>query len=297
MPDRETSEQPRLGPMIETVSGMRDIVSVQTRLIDACLHRLQLHREGERLLPSGDDEVFAVILTMIHMVGMSGHSILALTEEVSLGVKDGYPIARGIIEGAINVAYIMAKGPETAARARRHAEVKAYRDLSREWEVGGSKMSVGWGGQLPPEEIARLDAMLPEFTTAKGREKDWTDDSLKSRLDTIATVFPNTAMISLNASAFNIYRHASEVVHSTYFGARFFWGLTLPGRPAPSTRDAFRLTLVDHQLSILSSVIFAYAGLVECFSAYVGVPELASQMDTQLNRLRQLPSIAETLAT
>lgn len=291
-----TDELSRLEPMIETVGGMREIVFDQTRQIDRVLHLLAIDRDGEASLPTRDPEVFSVIRTMIHMAGISGHSVLKLTEEIGLGVKDAYPIARGIIEGVINVTYIMAKGRETAARASRHAEVKAYRDLKREWEAGGNKMAVGWVGSLRAAEIARLDAMLPEFTTAKGRERDWTNDTLKQRLDVVGGVFASTALISLNTSAFNIYRHASEVIHGSFFSARFFWGVTMPGRSAPATRDAIRLTLLDHQFSILSSVIFAYAGLVECFAAYVGQPELNLEVRATLRRLSELPAVAETLS-
>jgi hypothetical protein len=240
----------RLGPMIETVVGMRELVFDQTRHIDQCLHLLATSRDGEKPLPSGDQEVLKVILTMIHMVGISGHSLLKLTDEIALGVKDTFPIARSIIEGVINICFIMAEGPEAAGRAVRHAEAKAYRDLKREWEVADAKISAGYSGQLPAAEIARLEAMLPEFTTKRGAEKNWTDQTLKQRLAAIADEFPSTTMIALNTSAFNIYRHASEVVHGSYFSARYFWGLTLPGRPAPATRDDLRLTLVDHQFRV-----------------------------------------------
>lgn len=282
--------------MTETVAGMREIVFSQTRQIDLCLHLLAQQRDGEIELPSGDPDVFRVILTMIHMVGISGHSLLKLTEEVGLGIKDAYPVARAIIEGVINVVYIMAKGRELAERAARHAEAKAYRDLKREWEAGGMKMATGWSGTLPPDETARLEAMLSEFTTASGREKDWTSDTLKQRLDAIAAVFSNSAMISLTASAFNIYRHASEVIHGSYFSAAYFWGLTMPGRGSPRSKDDFRLTLIDHEFAVLSSTIFAYAGLIECFATYVGLPALRKAVDADLDRLRALPAVAETLA-
>lgn len=283
--------------MAPTITGMREIVFAQTRGIDACLHLLKQQRDGDALLPKGEPEVFRVILTMIHMIGISGHSILKLTDEVTLGAKDTYPVARAIIEGSVNVCYIMAKGKETAERAARHAEVKAYRDLKREWKVGGMKIMTGWSGTLPAEEVARLEAMLPEFTTAKGRETDWTGDNLNQRLDAISDVFPNTAMISLNASAFNIYRVASEVLHGSYYSAIYFWGLTTPRPKTDLTKEEFRLTLMDHQFSALVSTIFAYAGLIECFSGYVGVPELGKAAAAQLERLKALPAIAETLSS
>lgn len=295
MSDAEGDPSTRLSSMLETVSGMREIVQGQTRQVDKCLHLLKMHRDGELTLPDGDDVVFGVILTMIHMVGISGHSLLKLTDEISLGVKDAYPIARSIVEGAINTSYIMAAGPEAAKKAARHAEVKSYRDLNREWRSGAIEVSVGVLGELPQSELERLEAMLPEFTTKRGGERNWTDASLNQRLDAISEAFSSNAMISLNASAFNIYRHASEVVHASYFSARFFGGLTLPGRPAPSRAEDLKLTLADHQFSVLMSAIFAYAGLIECFSAYVRRPELITEVNVLLGQLANLPAVAEAL--
>lgn len=286
----------RLGPMIETVSGMRDIARLQIRMIDKCLHLLVMHRDHVRDLPRGENEVFRVISTMIHMVGISGHSLLKLTDEIGLGVKDAFPVARSLVEGAINVCFIMAEGVEAAEKAARHAEVKAYRDLSREWDSGGFKIVAGYSGRLRPDEIARLEAMLPEFTNKRGGEKSWTDKTLKQRLACVEQAFPSSSMISLNASAFNVYRHASEVVHGTYFSALYFWGMTLPGRKAPTTRDDLRLTLVDHQFSVLSSAIFAFDGLISCFAAYTNLPDLAAEARAHCDRLKTLPSIKEALA-
>jgi hypothetical protein len=275
---------------------MREIVFAQTRCIDACLDLLKRQRDGEAVLTAGEPEVFRVVLTMIHMAGMSGHSILKLSDEVSLGARNTYPITRAIVEGVVNVCYIMAKGRETAERAYRHAEIKAYRDTRRHWDVGGMKMATAWSGPLPPQEIARLEAMLPEFTSKKGRELDWTGDTLKQRLNAISSAFPSTAMISLNASAFNVYRIASEVLHATYYSAIYFWGRTIPKSDSGFTKDEFRLTLMDHLFSTLSSTIFAYAGLLECFSSYVQMPELGKAAAKHLRQLAKLPAVAETLS-
>lgn len=279
----------------ETVAGMRDVLLAQIGHVDQILHGLKLHKEGQSQL-KGDDVVLRTILTMIHMVGISGHSLLKLTGNPSLQVKDAYPIARTIIEGAINVAFIMAKGKDAAERAVRHAEVKAYRDFNRSFKAGEMYFALTLAGELPSEEKARLDAMLPEFTSKKGFEKDWTDENMSQRLEAISKVFPNTAMISLSTSAFNIYRHASEVVHGSYFSAIFFWGLNSPTGTRPQTRDDLRATLLNHQFSVLMSAIFAYAGLVECFATYAAVPQLKVMADEQIARLHHLPAIAEAMA-
>lgn len=292
-----TDQPSRLEAMVATNAGMRDLIQSQIRQIDECLHSLVLDRDGVRALPKGDKEVFDVITTMIHMVGISGHSILKLTEKTDMGVRDAFPLARSIIEGVVNVCFIMAEGVEAAQKASRHAEVRAFRDLKRTWEIAGMSLSVSHSGQLPPAEVARLESMLPEFTTKRGSERDWTDKTLKQRLETIAQKFSSSTMTVLNGSAFNIYRHASEIVHGSYFSARYFWGLTLPGRQRPTSRDDLMLMLADHQFSVLMSTAFAYVGLLECFAAYVDNPNLAGEAKFQLERIRELPAIAEALRT
>lgn len=282
----------RLPSMILTIAGMRDIVLHQTRQIDLCLDLLSRAQAGGPALPKGDPEVLRVTMTLIHMVGISGHSLLKLTDEISLGAKDAYPVARSIIEGAVNVGYLMASDPEVSKRAERHAEVNSYRDLRREWDVGGVRASVGFVGQLDPHHAQRLEAMMPEFLTARGREKDWTDLTLKQRLEATAIAFPATALLSLNVSAFNIYRHASEVIHGSYYGALLIWGTNTPGRRPRSSAD-LRLTLADHQFSALMSAVFAYAGMLECFSVYAGMPLFKADVDATLARIAKLPAIAE----
>ena len=285
----------RLPAMLSTIAGMREVLFTQTRHIDACLHLLNEDECGRAPLPAGEPDINRVIKALMHMIGISAHSLLKLTDEVGLGAKDGYPLARTIIEGAINVAYLMANGPEISRKAQRHAEVRAFRDLSRQEWIGGWTIKAGYRGQIPADEVQRLQAMTAEFTTAKGREKDWTDLSVRQRLDAAAAVFKNTALLSLNVSVFNIYRHASEVMHGSYYGALMIWGLTVPG-PPKTERDAFRLVFVDHQFSALMSAIFAFASVVECFGQYAGVPSLKVGVDEVLERLAKLPAIAETLS-
>jgi len=273
---------------------MRELLLAQTRHIDLCLHLLNENEHGRAPLSAGEPDINVVIKALMHMIGVSAHSLIKLTEEVGLSAKDGYPLARVIIEGAINIAFLMASNPEIARKAQRHAEVRAFRDLSRKGEMGGWTFEIKYEGNIPANEILRLEAMAAEFTTAKGREKDWTDLSIRQRLDASAAAFPGTALGSLNVSAFNIYRVASEVMHGSYYGVLMIWGLTTPGI-RPRDRDTFRLVFVDHQFSTLMSAIFALAGVVECFATYANVPHLNPAVSDILDKLSKLPSVAETL--
>jgi hypothetical protein len=274
---------------------MRDILLSLTRLVDLSLGRLKAHQDSAMDFQRGDKSVLRVVLTMIHMVGISCHSVLSLTEHGNLQTRDAYPIARSIVEGAINVAFIMASGAPTASRAVRHAQVKAYKDTDRNWQAGGLQFALRRQQSLAHEDVARLESMALEFITSKGREKGWTSENLKERLDRIGQSFPKSPSILLNAAAFNIYRHASEIIHGTYFGSLYFWGLTSPGGNPPNSADDLRLIIQDHQFAVLISVIFAICGLMECLSDYVSEPDFARAVDSQIAALHKLPDVSEAL--
>ena len=283
---------PPLNQRIDTRAS--DLMGPDPRHIDECIHLLHEHEHGRTTLPAGEADINIVIKALMHMIGISAHSLVKLTDEVGLAAKDGYPLARSIIEGAVNSAYLMASEPDVARKARRHAEVRAFQDMTRNIELGPVAFRVGYESHLPAAEKQRLEEMASEFTTSKGRPKDWTDLKLNQRLDVVASVFPKTALISLGASYFNIYRHASEVVHGSYYGALMIWGTTAPNN-LPITRDDFRLIFLDHQFSTLVSAIFAFSGLVECFSAYAKIPRFKTTANDSLEQLARLPAVAETL--
>lgn len=280
-----------------TLAGVRSILSAQTRLIDQCLTRLKEIRDGKTPLSTGTSrKVFDVVLTMIHVSGVSAHSILKLTEEIELQARDGYPIARSIIEGIINIGFIMAEGHTAAELADRHAQQKAFRDLKRTSSIAGHSITVGWTGKLSPEDEAHLTALAAEFSTKAGRERrDWTDKSLERRLEVIDGRFGHRVMTMLHSSIFMVYRHASEIVHGTYFGALFFWGVTRPGS-RPTTTDELRMIMGHHQLTVLLGVAFANTALLDCAGQYFGIADLNKAADELVQQLEALPLIKESLA-
>jgi hypothetical protein len=278
---------------VDTIFGLRNIIFSQIDLVSDCLKLIIMEKKGLLNFSGAAPEVIKVVVPMIDLVSMSGNSLLKLTEEISLNVRDAFPIVRSLVEGVVNICYIMSLGPEVAAKAERHAEVKAYRDLKRQWNVAGMKVDIEYLGNLSKEDIDRLEAMLPEFTTKGGREKDWTDHNLRQRLDIISRNFSSKSMIMLTGSVFNIYSHASEMTHSTYFSACYFWGLTLPGRPKLSSSKAIELNLLNHQFSLFISTSFAYMGLLECLAQYINNMKILEKSKEHYNLIKSLPIIMD----
>lgn len=279
----------RLEELTKTVAGMRSIVNAQVKQLHMHAFSIKnlLNIQGGGL--KGDVTVYSVIGPMVHMAAISGLSLLKLTEDINLNVKDAFPVARSVVESIVNVCYLMAEEKE-AERALRHAEFRSLRDLRRSWQTGPISMSVAWQGEISAASKARLGELSKEFISRKGRELSWTDRTLRQRLDAAFLKFDQKSLMSLSGSAFNIYGAASEVVHGSYFSAIHFLGLTGHRRSETDNMLSLKITLLEHQFSVLMSAILAYTSFVECFSAYSDQPALLCEADEAFNKLRDLRS-------
>jgi len=188
-----------------------------------------------------------------------------------MSVRDCFGIARSISETGINVAYIIAGGNSMAERAQRHALQKGFRDLQRQGEMGGFGFSVLWNGPIPdPKDVPGLQEALAEFSTSKGREKDWTDDNLSARIALIRNKF-GYAALSLSGAATSIYRHSSEILHGSYFGTTFFW---TGGVNRPTNREEAGALFFTHFVAAFTAAFFSTHGVLEIIAKEFGQEEL-----------------------
>lgn len=239
--------------------SFRSALYVQTRLLDGIIHRLS-HKGTSHAL---DEDVRSTIILMIQAMGSSAHSILKLTEKPSLAIRDCYGIARSIPELAVNICCICAAGRDAAQTAKRHALQRSYRDLDRSDTIAGIKIVLRRTNKPSPEAIDGLSEALEEFTHRSGREKkSWIDLDVKQRIETINVTHPQVAL-SLSASTFSIYRHASEILHGTYAGLQFFWKLN---EGPPRTRDEAERLLDEHFTTIFTSAFFSLNAVIEMTS-------------------------------
>lgn len=242
---------------------MRGFLAVQTRLVDQAIHALVTGSGiGDRENLAASDEVARTVALMMQGMGSSCHSIIRLSEELGLSLRDCLGIARSVSETAINIAYILAGGEELARRAQRHAMQKAYRDLRRDGQIGGTRIEVRWSGTPPdPSAIPELKASLDEFTDRRGNEKrDWTDDNLDHRVRKIEAKYGKTSL-NFATSAFAIYRHSSEILHGTYYGCLYF--LTCGMEKPASRQEAEYRFLTNHLVSIFTATYFSVNGVIE----------------------------------
>jgi hypothetical protein len=255
------------------------LLARQVRLIDLAIGELVAR---EKIATNQNDEIDTILL-MTQGMGVSAHSILKLTQTIDMAVRDCLGISRSIVETAINVAYIIAGGPEVARLAQRHAMQKSFRDLNRSGDFGPIVFKISRSEPLPdPQTIPGLREALDEFSDAKGREvRDWTTDNIDRRLQIIEAKFGGAAL-NFAAPLALVYRHSSEILHGTYFGVVYFW--TAGGQRPSSRADAEWTFFASHLVAAVSAALFAIRGVIEVIGRQYDIPQL-QQENAEILRL------------
>lgn len=97
--------------------------------------------------------------------------------------------------------------------------------------------------------------------------------------------FPGVRL-NLTTSTMSIYRHASEILHGTYFGVEFFW---TAGGSNPPSRAGFERTYVNNHLIAIFTAVFAAAnGMLEVIAEEFDIPELRRRYSEQLGKSAEL---------
>lgn len=263
----------------------RNLLLAQTRALDALIHELH------QLDAMGNGEAIRVQCLMLQAVGVSVHSVLALTRERDMSIRDCFGIARSAVETAINAAFIAISGEPMAQKAIRHMRQKRWRDLRRHGRVGNHKIAVSRDVQLSVDDLPGLREALEEYTSRRGDEiRDWTPENLETRIAAITTRH-GRAGLCLGVASFSIYRPASELLHGTFYGVNFFWQ---GSRDTPARgRDEFdEIWMTEHFVTLLTALFFAVSGVIDAISA---VYQLAKHSDFQDELSRNLSTLVEAM--
>jgi hypothetical protein len=193
-----------------------------------------------------------------------------------MAIRDAFGIARSAVETAVNAAYIAVGGAPVANRAIKHMRQKRWRDLSREANIGGTKMKVSRDIGLVAEDLPGLPDALDEFTNAKGKEvRDWTSENIDQRIAAVS-VRAARAGVCLGIAVFTIYRPSSELLHGTYYGVDYFWRGSRE-RPARSRTAFDHLWLLEHFVTLLGATFFASSGAIEAIATTFKLPSHVEQ--------------------
>ncbi|TFI58863.1 hypothetical protein E2493_07290 [Sphingomonas parva] len=259
----------------------RGVLHAQAGALDAIIHDLHL------LDPDLDNIAIRVPLLMLQAVGVSLDSVLALTRSRDMAIRDGFGITRSAVETAVNAAYIAVGGEAIAEQAVRHMRQKRWRDLSREANIGGWRMSVRRDIGLTPDDLPGLPEALEEYTNKRGREiRDWSTATIEERIDAV-TQRSRRAGLCVGAAVFAIYRPSSELLHGTYYGVNYFWQGSRE-RPARSRAAFDHLWLLEHFVTVLSAMFFGTSGVIDAMAAVFDLAAHASRQDELARELTRL---------
>lgn len=199
-------------------------------------------------------------------------------------VRDCFVIARVIFETIINFCFICSEGDEAVERAEAHAMQKAYRKLHREVEVNQHKLIVQWTGQIDLTSNPELKAAIDEFTSSKGREKNWTPESVKQRIEAIEARYGTKVTDYLQVAFLSIYQDASEIAHGTLSGALFALGFTLPAGP-PTSPEGLAKHQRENIMMLLMVLGFSISSLLRVVANELPIEDLIVESDTVLKEL------------
>ncbi len=264
-------ERPAVFEHINT-PALRSLLAQQTRLLDQVISDLVANREAVRAI---EPDVVEVVILMAQAIGVSIHSILRLTEERDMAIRDCFGIARSVHELALNAAFVVAKGVDEARRAKRHAEQRSYRDKHRTGKVGGYSFEIQASGLKQAAEIPGMTEALAEFAP----RKNWPTESPSARVDAINMV-SDAAGISFAGANIAVYQLASELLHGSYFGVVHFWSCSanLPAH----TRERFAELWTEHFTTVFSATFFSTLAFLQIASEKFSIPDILNQCHLHL---------------
>lgn len=288
------SAPPPIPPdLLDCVQRLAVVLRARTEVLNAIIASMVKSVPGlepEREIPAAVERVLPL---MLQALGSSSHTLVQLSDAPGLQTRDCYSIVRSVVELAVNICFIIARGEDAANRALRHTRQKAYRDLERRSRIGISEIGVSFLGRPDVSEIDGLDQDLAEFSFKSGQEKPlWIDDSIDRRIEIVGEELGEPALSDLHHARFMIYRHSSEVLHGTHFGVHHCFGLTVPRE----RNDPFRYMGDNHMVILLASNS-AISAVANAFHTRFGFSPGEKMSRDLWTATREIPYFADGLAT
>lgn len=187
--------------------------------------------------------------------GQSLNTLVRLSSEKGLIVRDLYGIARTVIEAFINAAFLVTQPVEVAQRALRHVEYASWKHRNR--IIGSGDMLLAVNGDEDPKTT--LQQKFPEFA---GRgQGSWTALDAPSRIDRIGKQVRAAGGAFLGAYGM-IYAISSEVIHGSVYGMSYFF----TSHTKRQSVDSFREGVQEQLINLLSAASHASSGFLAAYA-------------------------------
>ncbi|WP_322084427.1 DUF5677 domain-containing protein [Burkholderia sp. BCC1972] len=242
---------------VETLKELRTVIAAQQELLRIALYMMTqgpITFSDQRLKCILEQDQMRATCAVAMGAGQSLNTILKLSDDRGIGVRDLYPIARSVVEGFINAAFFVTQPVEISRRALEHRHFAAWKHHNR--IIGNGDIMIAIGAADPKLEAARL---FPNFA-GKGKES-WTALNAVDRIGRIGKVVKASAGALIGAYG-GIYAVSSEIIHGSVYGMSYFYS----AHTREQTVEGFKSGTVEQVIDILIAVSHASSGFLSAFS-------------------------------
>ena len=241
----------------ETLKELRAVIAAQQEILRIALYMMTegpIAFNGQELKCSLEEDQVRAACAVSMGSGQSLNTLLKLSDDQGIGVRDLYPIARSVVEGFLNAAFFVTQPVEISRRALEHRHFAAWKHHNRIIGTGDVMISIGTAN--PKSEAARL---FPNFAE-KGKDS-WTSLNAVDRINKISKVVKASGGALIGAYA-GIYAVSSEIIHGSVYGLSYFFSAHV----REQTVDGFKSGTVEQVIDILIAVSHASSGFLSAFA-------------------------------
>ena len=241
-----------------SLQELREVIPKQQELLRLVLYVLSegpAEFLGERFTNTLEWDKARAVAAVSMGAGQSMNTVLKLSHEEGIGVRDMYPIARSVVEGFVNAAFFVTQSVEVAQRALRHKDYAAWKHTNRVIGSGDFMIKIGSDDNIRPF----LEKEFPEFA-GKGQGA-WTNLDVPSRIRCVGDVVQAAGGALLGAYG-GIYSASSEIIHGSVFGTAYFYSVHTGD---PKSEEGFKTGVLQQRIDILSAVTHAASGFLAAY--------------------------------
>lgn len=241
----------------EILKELRTVIAAQQELLRIALYIMSqgpITFSGHELKCNLDEDQVRATCAVAMGAGQSLNTIMKLSDDQGIGIRDLYPMARSVVEGFINAAFFVTQPVEIAQRALEHRHFAAWKHHNR--IIGTGDVIIAIGAANPKTEAAKL---FPNFA-GKGQDS-WTSLNAVDRINRIGQVVKASAGALIGAYG-GIYAVSSEIIHGSVYGMSYFFSAHV----SEQTTEGFKSGTVEQVTDILIAVSHAVSGFLCAFA-------------------------------
>lgn len=242
-----------------SLEELRDVIVKQQELVRLVLYLLSegpAELFGQRMESKFERDKARAVAATAMGAGQTTNTLLKLSGEIGVVVRDMYPLARSVVESYVNAAFLSTQPVDVAQRAIRHKDFAAWKHKNRVIGSGDFMISVGSQDGIKPF----LEKEFPEFS-GKG-QGSWTTLDVPSRIRRIGEKV-RAAGGALMGAYGGIYAISSEIIHGSVFGTAYFYS---KGIGEQGGEEGFKQGVLQQRIDILSAVAHAASGFLSAYA-------------------------------